>query len=45
MATRWVEGEPWYKEVQELRKPANDYKVGGGGALVQGGAGALEGSK
>ena len=22
-----LEGEPWYKEVQELRKVANDYKV------------------
>ncbi len=33
MTMRWVEGEPWYKEVQELRKTANDYKR----ALVQGG--------
>ncbi len=39
-----LEGEPWYKEVQELRKAANDYKVGGGIALVQGGPGASEGS-
>ena len=22
-----LEGEPWYKEVVELRKAANDYKV------------------
>ncbi len=44
MTIRWVKGEPWYKEVQELRKAANDYKVGGGRALVQGGAGNPEGS-
>jgi hypothetical protein len=25
MTVRWEEGEPWYKEVQELRKAANDY--------------------
>ncbi len=32
MTVRWVEGEPWYKEVQ---KAANDYQVGEGRALVQ----------
>jgi hypothetical protein len=37
MTIRWVQGEPWYKEVQEIRKVANDYQEGGGGALVQGG--------
>ena len=39
MTIRRVEGEPWYKEV---RKEANDNKVGGGRALVQGGVGAQE---
>jgi len=34
---QWVEGTPEYKEVQELWKAANDYKVGEERALVQGG--------
>jgi hypothetical protein len=36
-----LEGEPWYKEVQELRKAANDYKVGGGQCF---GSGSVSGS-
>jgi|688.fasta_scaffold825653_4 hypothetical protein len=42
MTIRWVEREPWYKEVQELMKAANDDKLGAGRALVQGGAGVQE---
>ncbi len=44
MTMRWVEGEPCYEEVQERRKAANDCKVSGGTALLQGGPGAQEGS-
>ncbi len=44
MTKRWVEGEPWFQEVQELRKAANDFKVRGERALVQGGVGAHENS-
>jgi hypothetical protein len=44
MTIRWGEREPWYKEVQELMKAANDYKVGAGRALVQGSPGDQESS-
>ena len=31
-----LQGEPWYREVVELRKQANDYKVSNSSFLLRG---------